>query len=67
MEERPDQSDYDMAQEYAAATYRRFTGEDEGVLGEMEKTGHTEGETMKYSPSLRFKEIMKLQRSSEIT
>ncbi|EHQ35278.1 EFR1 family ferrodoxin [Methanoplanus limicola] len=59
MEERPDQSDYDMAEEYAAATYRRFTGEDEGVLGEMEKTKHSE-EFLDEIESFRFRILTKL-------
>ena len=42
VEDRPDESDFDVAKEYAQATYKRFTGEDPGTLGEMEKTLHTE-------------------------
>jgi ferredoxin/flavodoxin len=42
VEGRPDESDFEVAREYAKATHRRFTGEDSGTLGEMEKTLHTE-------------------------
>jgi ferredoxin/flavodoxin len=42
VEGRPDESDFDVAKEYAQATHKRFTGEDPGTLGEMEKTVHTE-------------------------
>jgi ferredoxin/flavodoxin len=39
---RPDETDFEVAREYARATHKRFTGEDSGTLGEMEKTLHTE-------------------------
>jgi ferredoxin len=39
---RPDASDYEVAREYARKTCKRFSGEDPGTLGEMEKTLHTE-------------------------
>ena len=42
MEGRPDASDFEVAKAYAHKTYRRFTGEDPGTLGEMERTLHTE-------------------------
>ena len=42
MEGRPDASDFDIAKEYADITYKRFTGEDNGILGELEKTEYTE-------------------------
>jgi len=41
-EGRPDESDFEVAKEYARATQKRFIGEDPGTLGEMEKTLHTE-------------------------
>lgn len=44
MEGRPDASDFKLAQEYARLTYKRFSGEDSGKLGELEKTKHTEAE-----------------------
>jgi len=56
---RPDSSDYDMAREYAVKTYKRFTGEDSGRLGELPKTEHTE-EQLDASESLRFKVITQL-------
>ena len=40
--DRPDQSDFDTARVYAEKTYRRFTGEDPGILGELEKTDISE-------------------------
>lgn len=42
MECRPDATDFDIAKEYASITYKRFTGEDDGILGELEKTEYTE-------------------------
>jgi len=39
---RPDESDYEVAREYAKKTYKRFSGQDPATLGEMEKTLHTE-------------------------
>jgi len=42
VEGRPDESDFEVAKEYAKATHKRFIGEDPGTLGEMEKTLHTE-------------------------
>ena len=42
VEGRPDESDFEVAKEYARETYKRFTSEDPGTLGEMEKTLHTE-------------------------
>jgi menaquinone-dependent protoporphyrinogen IX oxidase/ferredoxin len=44
MEGRPDALDFEVANEYADITYKRFTGEDDGILGELEKTAHTEKE-----------------------
>ena len=35
---RPDDSDFSAAKDYAAAVYNRFSGKDEGILGELEKT-----------------------------
>lgn len=42
MEGRPDAPDLEVAQEFARATYKRFAGEDDGILGELEKTEHAE-------------------------
>ena len=59
MDGRPDDSDFDLAREYAAKTYRRFTGEDAGLLGEMEKTQHTE-EFLDSIEVYRFKALTQL-------
>jgi ferredoxin/flavodoxin len=42
MEGRPDTLDLEMAKEYAQATYKRLSGADDGSLGELEKTEHSE-------------------------
>ena len=39
---RPAALDFEVAKEYARVTYKRFMGEDDGILGELEKTEHTE-------------------------
>lgn len=41
MEGRPDELDFEVAKEYATITYKRFTGEDDRILGELEKTEYT--------------------------
>jgi len=41
---RPDESDFQVAREYAAGTYKRFTGEDPEILDELEKTNYREEE-----------------------
>ncbi len=51
--DRPDASDYEVAKGYVRKTYARFTGEDPGTLGEMEKTAHTE-ENLDSIESFRF-------------
>lgn len=35
---RPNSSDFEVAEEFTQKTYQRFTGDDPGLLGEMEKT-----------------------------
>jgi flavodoxin/NAD-dependent dihydropyrimidine dehydrogenase PreA subunit len=59
VEERPDTSDFDVAREYADKTYKRFTGEDDGVLGELKKTEHAE-EYLDNIEAFRFKALTKL-------
>lgn len=59
MEGRPDESDVEAAQEYARITYKRFTGEDKRILGELEKTDHTE-EQLDSIESLRFNVLTRL-------
>ena len=59
VEDRPDASDFEVAKEYARNTYARFTGEDPGTLGEMEKTVHTE-EQLDSIETFRFKTLTQL-------
>lgn len=59
MEGRPDALDFDVAKEYALVTYKRFTGEDDGILGELEKTEHTE-EQLDSIEIFRFNILTKL-------
>jgi ferredoxin/flavodoxin len=59
MEGRPDESDFDMAREYTDITCKRFAGEDDGVLGEMEKTEHSE-EHLDNAEAQRFKVLTQL-------
>lgn len=53
MEGRPDDSDFDLAKEYVLKTHKRFTGEDPKILGELEKTEHSE-ELLDQIESYRF-------------
>ena len=59
MEGRPNQCDLDVAKEYAIKTYKRFAGEDLKILGELEKTEHTE-EQLDSMEGLRFKVLTQL-------
>ena len=59
MEGRPDESDYALAREYASRTYKRFTGEDDGVLFELEKTEYTD-EQLDSIESFRFNVLTQL-------
>ncbi len=59
MERRPDESDFTVAKEYVEITYRRFTDEDEGLLGELEKTEYPE-ELLDSAEALRFKKVTQL-------
>lgn len=59
MEGRPDASDFEVAKEYARTTYKRFTGEDKGILGELEKTELTE-EQLDSIESFRFHVLTQL-------
>jgi len=56
---RPDASDFELAGEYSRLTYQRFAGEDPGILGELEKTRHTEAELDSIEP-FRFKVVTQL-------
>jgi len=59
MEGRPDESDFDIAKAYVERTYKRFTGEDESLLGELEKTEHSE-EKLDSVEASRFKVVTQL-------
>ncbi|HOO71806.1 MAG TPA: EFR1 family ferrodoxin [Spirochaetota bacterium] len=59
MEGRPDGSDFEVAKEFARVTCKRFTGEDTALLGELEKTEHTE-EQLDAIESFRFKVLTQL-------
>lgn len=59
MEDRPSGPDFETAKAYAEKTWKRFTGEDDGILGELEKTQHTE-EHLDAIESFRFKVVTQL-------
>ena len=59
VEGRPDEPDFDMAKAYVERTYKRFTGEDERLLGELEKTEHSE-EKLDSIEAMRFKVVTQL-------
>lgn len=59
LEDRPDEIDFDVAKDYVELTYKRFTGEDDRILGELEKTEHTE-EQLDSIEALRFKVLTQL-------
>jgi ferredoxin len=44
MENRPNESDFEVAREFARQTYKRFTGADRGRPGEFDKTELTQQE-----------------------
>lgn len=59
MIDRPDESDFEVAREFARNTWRRFTGEDTGVLGELEKTEMDEA-FLDMIESFRFQVVSEL-------
>jgi menaquinone-dependent protoporphyrinogen IX oxidase/ferredoxin len=59
MEGRPDEHDFTVAKEYVEITNRRFTDEDESLLGELEKTEHPE-ELLDSAEAFRFKKVTQL-------
>jgi ferredoxin len=59
MENRPDETDFSLAREFAEKTYRRFTGEDPGLPGPFEKTKHTD-DALDSIESFRFKALTRL-------
>ncbi len=54
IEGRPEESDFEVAKDYVRLTYKRFTGEDETILGELEQTDYTD-QQLDSAESLRFK------------
>jgi flavodoxin/ferredoxin len=63
MEGRPDEHDFEVAKAYVERTYKRFTDEDEGLLGELEKTEFTE-EQLDSVETSRFKVLTQLPTRS---
>ncbi len=59
LEDRPDEIDFEVAKEYVERNYKRFAGEDDRILGELEKTEHTE-EQLDSAETLRFKVLTQL-------
>ena len=56
---RPDASDFAVAREFALSTYDRFAGQDEGILGDLEKTELSE-EFLDAIEGFRFKVLTML-------
>lgn len=56
---RPDDSDFAVARKFVEGTYKRFRGEDKGILGELEKTVYTD-EELDQIETLRFRILTKL-------
>ncbi|MBI9077295.1 MAG: EFR1 family ferrodoxin [Desulfatibacillum sp.] len=56
---RPNASDFTVARDFAVATYDRFSGQDERVLGDLEKTDLTE-EFLDAIEGFRFKALTML-------
>lgn len=56
---RPDNSDFELAAEFAQKTYERFTGADTGILGDLEKSDMTE-EFLDMIEGFRFKVVSEL-------
>ena len=59
MEGRPDERDFDVARAYAERTCKRFSGEDEDLLGELEKTEYPEA-LLDAAEAMRFKTVTQL-------
>jgi len=57
--DRPNELDFAVAKEYVELTCKRFTGEDDGILGELEKTEYTE-EQLDSAETSRFKILTQL-------
>ncbi|NHJ21845.1 MAG: 4Fe-4S ferredoxin [Candidatus Lokiarchaeota archaeon] len=59
LEDRPSELDFEVAKDYVELTCKRFTGEDDRILGELEKTEYTE-EQLNFAETLRFKKVTQL-------
>jgi flavodoxin/ferredoxin len=59
MEDRPNSLDFEIVKDYVELTCKRFTGEDERILGELEKTIYTE-EQLDSAESFRFQTVSQL-------
>ena len=59
LEDRPDELDFEMVKDFVGLTYKRFTGEDDRILGELEKTEYTE-ELLDSVETSRFKVLTQL-------
>jgi ferredoxin len=57
--DRPNELDFKVAKDYVELTYKRFTGEDDKTLGELEKTEYTEAQ-LDSAETSRFKVITQL-------
>jgi flavodoxin/ferredoxin len=58
--DRPNELDFEVAKDYVELTYKRFTGEDDRILGELEKTEYTEKQLDSAEEKSRFKVITQL-------
>jgi flavodoxin/ferredoxin len=59
VEDRPNELDFKVAKDYVELTCKRFTGEDDSILGELEKTEYTE-EQLDSAETFRFKKVTQL-------
>jgi flavodoxin/ferredoxin len=59
LEDRPNQLDYEVAKDYVELTCKRFMGEDDRILGDLEKTEYSE-EQLDSAERLRFKKLTQL-------
>jgi ferredoxin len=59
LEDRPDDGDFKIAKEYVDKTYRRFTGEDPSLVGELESSDHSEEELDNFE-NFRFMAVTQL-------
>jgi ferredoxin/flavodoxin len=57
--DRPNGLDFEVAKDYVELTCKRFAGEDDGILGELEKTVYTE-EQLDWAETLRFGNVTQL-------